>query len=69
MFDCPNLDGLSIDPADYDQVADVLRRLALYAERKAHAMRARLAGDVNEALRFERMNDAAYEQLPQWARW
>jgi hypothetical protein len=69
LFDAPNLDGLSIDPADLDRAADVFRLLASYAQAKAQAMRLRLAGDVNQAVAMERYCDAEYKRLPEWARW
>jgi hypothetical protein len=69
LFESPNLDGLSMDPADYDRAEQVLRQLAGYCNAKAQAMRLRLAGDVNRALAVERYADGLYQQLPQWAKW
>jgi hypothetical protein len=69
MFETPNLDGLSIDADDLDKAAEVLETLARYARRKAKAMRARLSGDVNTALRHEATMERLYETLPEWARW
>jgi hypothetical protein len=69
LFDAPNLDGLSIDPADYDRAEQVFRQLAGYCNAKAQAMRLRLGGDVNRALAVERYADGLYEQLPVWAQW
>jgi hypothetical protein len=69
LFDVPNLDDLSIDPADYDRAAQVFDALARYASLKASAMRTRLAGRINPALRMEERLEEIYASLPEWARW
>lgn len=65
----PNLDGLSIDPAELDTAADVFDRLASYARTKAKAMRHRSKGDINTATKFEDSCEQLYKSLPEWARW
>ena len=69
MFDVPNLDGLSVDPADYFAAAEVFGRLAAYADVKGRAMQLRAAGDVEAARAFERTAEATYRRLPEWAQW
>lgn len=69
MFDVPNLDGLSVDPADLDKAAKVFKLLRKYAKCKAAAMRQRLIGNINEALRHEHNCEVVYNDLPEWARW
>lgn len=68
-FEVPNLDDASVDPADLDNIATVLRLLADYAEIKANAMRYRLEGDILTAVRLERSCQRLYGKLPEWARW
>jgi hypothetical protein len=69
VFEVPNLDDMSIDPADYNAAAAVLGQLACYAGAKGHAMRLRLKGDIEAALSWERMLEGMYARLPQWAKW
>lgn len=68
-FDVPNLDGLSIDPADLLAASWVFTVLAIYAEHKGRAMRLRAAGDLDGAGSFERAAESAYAKLPAWAKW
>ena len=69
QFEVPNLDGASLDHKDYDELADVLRKLAGYAIRKSLAMQDRLDGHIQDALCRERAMDEIYQTLPKWARW
>jgi hypothetical protein len=69
LFESPNLDDLSVDPADLDEAARVLRALSVYAEHKASAMRLRMSGDVRTATDTEAVCDYLYHRLPEWARW
>lgn len=69
LFDVPNLDDLSIDPADLHKAAEMFGRLAAYADMKARAMELRTQGDVEAALCFERNCETTYKRLPAWARW
>lgn len=69
MFDVPNLDGLTDDPAELLELSSVLGILACYADYKARAIRHRKGGDVEAALSFERAADFQYKRLPEWARW
>lgn len=65
----PNLDGLSIDPADLEAAEKVFALLSAYAGHTASAMRFRLSGDVEAALAFERCAESVYRKLPKWAKW
>ncbi len=71
--DCINLDDYSVDPADLEALVPYLCRrdamLGAYAIGKAAAMRYRLAGQVEHALRIERQLDRIYDQLPAELRW
>jgi hypothetical protein len=40
-----------------------------YAANKATAMTARLAGNIDTALAYERICDAIYSRLPEYAKW
>ncbi len=66
---CVNIDDNSIDPDDVAALAVHFRALATYAERKADAMRRRLAGDIKAALEYERTCDVIYRTLPDDFRW
>lgn len=68
-FDVPNLDDLTTDPDELDAMADTLSRLAAYAWHKAEAMRARLAGNIEDATDAERKMTSNYRRLPEWAQW
>lgn len=69
LFEAPNLDCLSIDPADLLTAAQVLHDLGDYAHNKADAMRQRLDGNIGAAVTHERLCDIIYKKLPRWARW
>lgn len=68
MFDPPNLDGID-NPKELEAIAQVLHTLAFYARKKATAIRTRLSGEINIALKSEKNCDRLYNKLPQWARW
>ena len=61
-----NLDGLS--PEELREVASVLRRLRYYSLKKAEAMEARLAGNINLASINEGFCEETYNNLPEWAK-
>ena len=69
MFDCPNLDDLTIDPQELRQVGNVLYLLSHYARAKANAMEYRLRGRMTDALEHESQCEKLYQKLPQWAKW
>jgi len=62
-----NLDGLS--PEELREVASVLASLRLYSLKKAEAMKARLAGNIQLALNIERYCGDIFMKLPEWAKW
>jgi len=71
----PNLDCFSC-PSDLvkfrlecKHLEKTLALLRSYAEAKENAMRSRLAGKINNAIRFEQASDKVYEMLPEWAKW
>jgi len=69
MFDVPNLDDLSVDPAELREAAVVLEKLARYARKKATAMETRMAGNIPAAMVHEVLLERIYKDLPEWARW
>lgn len=69
LFETPNLDGLSVDPGDYDTACEVLGLLSYYAKLRARAMRARGHGRIMVAIELERRCDQTYNRLPAWAKW
>jgi len=68
-FDVPNLDDASMDAADYEVLADTLRKLAMYATSKAAAIGFRKSGNIASALQHEARLERLYDDLPEWARW
>jgi hypothetical protein len=68
-FDVPNIDDASIDPADYDALTYTLSLLKQCTMYKAQAMRYRLCGFIEGAIRIEAHLERAYKQLPTWAKW
>ena len=44
-------------------------KLANYAANKATAMRCRLEGNIQTALKYEQICDRIYNELPEWAKW
>lgn len=75
LLDIPNMDCF-VDPSEVDEVAENLRQARAvvdtaikYAVYKAAAMRHRLNGMVNNALRCEAQCDRLYAQLPESVRW
>lgn len=69
MFEVPNLDDISHDPADLLEACKVLRILAQYCEHRAFALQDRLLGRINVARNYERINEERYNSLPEWAKW
>lgn len=69
LFDVPNLDNLSDDPRDCDELAFVFKQLAKYAHLKAQSLRKRRAGLMTEAKYAESGMEDIYKSLPDWARW
>lgn len=75
VLDIPNMDCF-VDPSEVEEVAEELRkaRAALdtaikYAVYKAAAMRHRLKGMVNNALKCEAQCERLYHELPETLRW
>ena len=68
MFEVPNLDAFSHDPADQKEAARVLRILADYCDNRAVSIEARLEGRIDIALKNEAVNEHRYRSLPAWAR-
>ena len=65
-----NLDCLDVEDLDaYSRDASNAEPLRGYAAIKARAMRARLAGDVQIALRLESACDRLYQTLPESLKW
>jgi len=66
---CQNLDG--IDVSELDEIAsgefDGWQRA--YAQVKASAIRARLAGPIDEALKYERECERIYSSMPYYLKW
>ncbi len=68
-FGLPNLDGLSIDPTDYQEASRVFLLYAKYAKHKSIAMRLRANGNIAQAEQFESICEYIYGEMPEWARW
>lgn len=71
-FEVPNLDDMTVDPADLEQASEVLALLASYARIKAGAMKCRLSANADDnalAGDLERTLNVMYKRLPEWARW
>ena len=54
---------------DAEKALDVLHLLHTYSTNCAQAVRHRLKGDVDQALRFEARCEMIYRDLPPYARW
>lgn len=67
MFEAPNLDCMSIE--EVREYGLLFGNLHDYAIRKEKAMRARLAGKINEAMMHERRCNELYQKLPDDVRW
>lgn len=66
-LELPNMDAL---PADELRELDrVLRKAADYANYKFLAYYARLAGEIDKALRYEAKCERLYGELPKDVRW
>lgn len=46
-----------------------MKDLVCYARNKEMAMRCRLRGEIQTALRYEEICDRIYSELPDWAKW
>jgi len=68
-FEAINLDDATTDPAELDALGRVLTILAAYADRKAGAMRCRIAGNITKAVELEASCERLFDRLPEWARW
>lgn len=62
-----NMDGMCAD--DLRLLAELFKRLELYATVKAAAMEHRKAGKIERALYLEKRCDRIYAELPDFARW
>lgn len=71
----PNLDGFESiqDLSDFrkecKRLEEGLANLRSYAEAKENAMRMRLSGKIEGALRFEQAAETVYERLPESLKW
>jgi hypothetical protein len=54
---------------DSDRALDILQELHTYAVNASHAVRHRLKGEIDQALRFEARCEMIYRDLPPYARW
>lgn len=64
-----NLDCATTDPAELDEYAETLARLAEYSRVKACAMRHRLSGHIQAVGVLESECERIYSRLPEWAQW
>ncbi len=69
-----NPDGMF--PADLEafdrelqKAQEELEQMRQYVQEKLPAMKARAAGEINEALRLEHNCQLILEELPDWLRW
>jgi hypothetical protein len=69
MIDVPNLDDLSVNPADYRELETTFNLLASYCSLKARSIDLRTDGNMVEATRYEKAMDRLYQKLPSWAKW
>jgi hypothetical protein len=69
MFEAINLDGLSVDPKEYDNASEVLNAYAAYCRLKSVAVEMRLKGRIRYAEAQEKSMERLYQSLPAWARW
>lgn len=69
LFEVPNLDDFSMDPADHDAACMLFDSLASYSRHKARAMRHRLKGEMGAARTQEEICEGVYKRLPEWAKW
>jgi len=64
-----NLDDMSTDPDAFFILGHNLYQLSHYANLKGEAMKVRLAGKIETALKLEKEMEEIYEGLADWARW
>jgi len=57
------------EESDTEKALEVLHALHTYATNCAQAVRHRIKGDVDQALRFEARCEMIYRDLPPYARW
>lgn len=69
LFDVPNLDNLSNDRRDYDELSKLFHKLAQWSHLKSQSLRKRMAGLNTEAKYAESGMEDIYKSLPNWARW
>lgn len=69
LFEVPNLDDLTTEPAALFEVAEILTTLSLYATFKAGAVAFRRDGQIGDALRNEAHCQRLYDSLPVGYRW
>jgi hypothetical protein len=69
LFEVPNLDAISTEPRDYEELEIVFSILSSYCDFKKIAMEQRAAGNVNGAIELEKRLEEFYDQLPIWAKW
>jgi hypothetical protein len=69
MFEPINLDCITDDPAELQELAAALAYLSNYARLRAKAVHARRQGHIKTAKTAEERAQAIYVLLPEWARW
>jgi len=62
-----NPDCVTLEELEQDE--RTLRELSSYAANKLSAMRARLAGDIDQAMGHETICDRIYGRLPEGVKW
>ena len=65
----PNLDDMSVDPLDYEEMEMLFCKLAEWCQNKKFSMRYRRKGHVTTAAHFEREMERIYENLPEKLKW
>ena len=68
-FEVPNLDDMTDDPRELNELAEVFQHLSYYASLAATAKARRQRGDIKRALEVEKDMEHYYSRLPEWARW
>lgn len=69
LFEPINLDAMTDDPSDYEQVANILRQYAEYCRLKALAIRYRMAEKINHAIVVESLLEKDYKNICEDYRW
>lgn len=71
----PNLDGINdademeARREDFHVLRNGFQSLVNYTEAKEEAIICRKAGKIQLALKYERVADEVYHDLPKWAKW